>query len=141
MMKRNEFSKTTGKKSGFTLKAFKMAILLLVLGAFCCFVYACANRTTEKAAPENVQVSPSPAMSQAAPEPAPAGYYYTCPMHPQIVEDKPGQCPICGMNLVKKEGTPPGAASPGKNSGTDNTGEGMNMKTTGGDEASPDGEK
>ncbi|MEX2233828.1 MAG: efflux RND transporter periplasmic adaptor subunit [Cyclobacteriaceae bacterium] len=26
---------------------------------------------------------------------------YTCPMHPQIVQDKPGACPICGMNLVK----------------------------------------
>ncbi|HMK27500.1 MAG TPA: copper-translocating P-type ATPase [Chitinophagaceae bacterium] len=25
---------------------------------------------------------------------------YTCPMHPQIVQDKPGTCPICGMNLV-----------------------------------------
>jgi len=28
---------------------------------------------------------------------------YTCPMHPQIVKDQPGQCPICGMDLVKKE--------------------------------------
>lgn len=27
---------------------------------------------------------------------------YTCPMHPQIIRDKPGQCPICGMNLVEK---------------------------------------
>lgn len=27
---------------------------------------------------------------------------YTCPMHPQIVQDRPGQCPICGMDLVKK---------------------------------------
>ena len=25
---------------------------------------------------------------------------FTCPMHPQIEEDKPGKCPICGMDLV-----------------------------------------
>ncbi|MDH5601346.1 MAG: efflux RND transporter periplasmic adaptor subunit, partial [Gammaproteobacteria bacterium] len=28
---------------------------------------------------------------------------YVCPMHPQIIRDKPGNCPICGMDLVKKE--------------------------------------
>jgi len=28
---------------------------------------------------------------------------YTCPMHPEIIKDKPGKCPICGMDLVKKE--------------------------------------
>ena len=26
--------------------------------------------------------------------------YYTCSMHPQIKEEKPGKCPICGMNLI-----------------------------------------
>jgi Cu(I)/Ag(I) efflux system membrane fusion protein len=26
--------------------------------------------------------------------------YYTCSMHPQIMEDKPGKCPICGMTLI-----------------------------------------
>ena len=25
--------------------------------------------------------------------------YYTCSMHPQIVKEKPGKCPICGMTL------------------------------------------
>ena len=25
---------------------------------------------------------------------------YTCPMHPQVIQDHPGKCPICGMNLV-----------------------------------------
>ncbi len=29
--------------------------------------------------------------------------YYTCPMHPQIVQDEPGSCPICGMDLVEKK--------------------------------------
>lgn len=29
---------------------------------------------------------------------------YTCPMHSQINEAKPGQCPICGMTLIKKKG-------------------------------------
>ena len=34
--------------------------------------------------------------------------YYTCSMHPQINEPKPGTCPICGMNLiqVKKSNAP-----------------------------------
>jgi Cu(I)/Ag(I) efflux system membrane fusion protein len=31
--------------------------------------------------------------------------YYTCSMHPQIHEDHPGNCPICGMKLIKVEVT------------------------------------
>ena len=39
-----------------------------------------------------------------APEPAkagpvPEGAVYTCPMHPEVVRDGPGSCPICGMAL------------------------------------------
>ena len=30
-------------------------------------------------------------------------FYYTCAMHPQIHQDKPGKCRICGMTLIKKE--------------------------------------
>ena len=31
---------------------------------------------------------------------------YVCPMHPEVVSDEPGSCPICGMFLVKKEVEP-----------------------------------
>lgn len=30
-------------------------------------------------------------------------FVYTCPMHPEVVQDKAGKCAKCGMNLVKKE--------------------------------------
>jgi Cu+-exporting ATPase len=32
----------------------------------------------------------------------PARTLYTCPMHPQIEQDRPGSCPICGMALEPK---------------------------------------
>ncbi|GHG92969.1 copper-translocating P-type ATPase [Pseudodonghicola xiamenensis] len=32
-------------------------------------------------------------------KPVPRGTQWTCPMHPQIVRDEPGACPICGMAL------------------------------------------
>lgn len=28
------------------------------------------------------------------------GHKYTCRMHPEIIRNEPGQCPICGMDLV-----------------------------------------
>jgi Cu(I)/Ag(I) efflux system membrane fusion protein len=28
---------------------------------------------------------------------------WTCSMHPEVIRDKPGACPICGMDLIKKE--------------------------------------
>ncbi|TBN43799.1 heavy metal translocating P-type ATPase [Paracoccus subflavus] len=40
----------------------------------------------------------------------PAGTQWTCPMHPQIVRDAPGTCPICGMALEPM--LPTGGPSP-----------------------------
>jgi P-type Cu+ transporter len=48
----------------------------------------CAHHQHAHAAP------PDPATRPAAP-----GTKWTCPMHPQIVRDGPGSCPICGMAL------------------------------------------
>ncbi|MEP9372397.1 heavy metal translocating P-type ATPase [Mesorhizobium sp. KR1-2] len=46
-----------------------------------------------------------------APEPMPAGTQYTCPMHPEIIRDKPGSCPKCGMAL-EPMGVPTGDEGP-----------------------------
>jgi Cu+-exporting ATPase len=40
------------------------------------------------------------AHAAAKPAPAPASAQFTCPMHPEILKDAPGDCPICGMPLV-----------------------------------------
>jgi Cu(I)/Ag(I) efflux system membrane fusion protein len=32
-----------------------------------------------------------------------SGIEYYCPMHPQVVQDQPGTCPICGMPLAKRK--------------------------------------
>jgi Cu(I)/Ag(I) efflux system membrane fusion protein len=40
---------------------------------------------------------------------------YRCPMHPDVIRDQPGKCPICGMELVKVDpeaGGAPAASSP-----------------------------
>ncbi len=41
-----------------------------------------------------------------APKAMPAGTQYTCPMHPEIIRDEPGDCPKCGMAL-EPIGIPP----------------------------------
>ena len=52
--------------------------------------------------------SAPPARTQSrtmtSPEAQPAAAtVYTCPMHPDVMSDKPGTCPKCGMALVKKQ--------------------------------------
>ncbi len=51
-----------------------------------------------------------------------AAVVYTCPMHPSYVSDRPGKCPICGMDLVKRESSPPEEKSSTNTGSTVNTG-------------------
>ncbi|MGQ0698786.1 MAG: efflux RND transporter periplasmic adaptor subunit [Panacagrimonas sp.] len=37
--------------------------------------------------------------------------YYTCSMHPQVRQEEPGKCPICGMKLSKREAKPADGAT------------------------------
>lgn len=41
----------------------------------------------------------APAVAAMEPAAAPAGAIYTCPMHPEVRQDHPGNCPKCGMAL------------------------------------------
>jgi Cu+-exporting ATPase len=47
------------------------------------------------------QADPAKYLSGHVPEalPPPAGALFTCPMHPEIKQDHPGSCPLCGMAL------------------------------------------
>lgn len=53
-----------------------------------------------------------PEPSAKVPESTEAHAQYQCPMHPAVVRDEPGDCPICGMKLVKMEGPAPKARQP-----------------------------
>src|SRR5260370_15295797 len=50
--------------------------------------------------------------SPPAAKPSGAAREYTCPMHPEVVQNGPGACPICGMALEPREVTAEEQADP-----------------------------
>jgi Cu(I)/Ag(I) efflux system membrane fusion protein len=69
------------------MNKLKIVVLLLVL-----VVAACKQKPLQEAKQQNK-------------------VYYTCSMHPQVHEEHPGNCPICGMKLIKVELTGTGGSS------------------------------
>ena len=59
--------------------------------------YFCSAKCQGKFAANPLQYLVSTAPADSAP--ATAGTVYTCPMHPEIRQDHPGNCPKCGMTL------------------------------------------
>jgi Cu+-exporting ATPase len=49
---------------------------------------------------------------EGEPAPLPVGTLYTCPMHPEIVQEGPGNCPICGMALEPMGAVPEDTDNP-----------------------------
>ena len=63
--------------------------------------YFCSNHCLEKFKSDPgkyAQISIAPPIEKARAG-GPARTVYTCPMHPEILQDKPGACPNCGMAL------------------------------------------
>jgi Cu+-exporting ATPase len=66
--------------------------------------YFCSARCLTKFVAEPARyagdaVAPAVALAAAEQPPSVAGTIYTCPMHPEIRQDHPGNCPKCGMTL------------------------------------------
>jgi len=70
--------------------------------------YFCSQRCLDKFTREPAKFSEQ---AEASKKPAPAELSssatveYTCPMHPEVVRDAPGSCPICGMALEARTPT------------------------------------
>ena len=65
-----------------TLKIFVLALFAVII------FNSCGSSSTKE----------KPATTQEV-----AKVQYTCPMHSEVVSGKPGDCPKCGMALVKKQ--------------------------------------
>jgi Cu(I)/Ag(I) efflux system membrane fusion protein len=66
----------------------------------------CGMKLVKLAAPVGAATAAAVEHGQAAGAPAAGHEIWQCPMHPGITQDHPGDCPICGMKLVKLKGPP-----------------------------------
>lgn len=67
----------------------KKTILFLSMAVAALFITSCGNE-------ENTETEQAPTTTAEKVE-------YTCPMHPEVITNEPGDCPKCGMTLEKKE--------------------------------------
>ena len=62
-----------------------------------------ANPAAYLSQPEPVPAHKPGAHAGSGPLTQPPATTYTCPMHPEIVRDTPGDCPICGICLAGRQ--------------------------------------
>ena len=77
-------------------------VMMWLLGIALLFVVA-GCKQSGRDSEGSMKMSGDSSMSTSAPSTIPAAMTYTCTMHPDVVSDKPGKCPKCGMDLVVKK--------------------------------------
>jgi len=94
-MKSEESREKKSRLKGLlVLLAVVVLFINLAVGAF-----ILVHRGSIKSALEAPPGEPKTGQSKAE------GYEYFCPMHPQVTQERQGNCPICGMVLSRKEKT------------------------------------
>ena len=68
----------------------KKTVIIASFAAFTLFAVSCNSGSTNTKTGTEMQNTSTEA-------------YYTCTMHPEVHSEKSGNCPKCGMELVKKE--------------------------------------
>jgi Cu+-exporting ATPase len=77
------------------IKLLMAAALVIGLGAAAFTLSGCSSSTHSDHA---AQSGDQPAAEQGT-----KSVKYACSMHPEVVQDKPGDCPKCGMKLTEKQ--------------------------------------
>jgi hypothetical protein len=89
----------------------KLFLAMIAIVAVGCAQPTSTSVGTDHPANPDAQAAPLTApntLHASAPSPPPTHIattqpLYVCPMHPEVTSDKPGQCPKCGMTLVKRQ--------------------------------------
>ncbi|HSM98981.1 MAG TPA: efflux RND transporter periplasmic adaptor subunit [Gallionella sp.] len=87
------------------MKATGIALLCVIILSFY-FIFphiAISWRDTQTASPGDAATTKQKTASLPGINPAGQGKVWVCPMHPEIMQDHPGTCPICGMELVESK--------------------------------------
>ena len=80
-------------KSGSITGLFALTVLLLSISA-------CSDKDSTPQSSEALEVAADDNVAEHIEKHLDPKY--VCPMHPQIIKDEEGSCPICGMDLVPK---------------------------------------
>lgn len=87
------------------IKAAGIALLgVIILASY--FIYphiSISWRSVQTSSPNLAATTEPKTASLPSINPAGQGKVWVCPMHPEIMQDHPGTCPICGMDLVESK--------------------------------------